>query len=507
MHLNIQDYRNKTLGCWLGKNVGGTLGAPFEWQRQVNNVTFYTQKLDGGAMPNDDLDIQLLWLIAMEEMGIDVTARRLAEYWCTFVTPHWSEYGNAKINMRQGLLPPLSGTFRNLYKHSCGAFIRAEIWACIAPGLPHVAARYAYEDAILDHGNGEGTYAEIFIAALESAAFVVADLRQLIAIGLSHIPADCGVAQAVHTTLQCFDAGKTWRETRDEILGQYRGRYLPWGGISAADRAKGFETGTIGYDVPSNIAITLIGLLYGGADFGKVQCTAVNCGEDTDCTAATAGSIWGIIHGANAIPQQWLEPLGRGIKTICLNLGDLGHFGAQVPPTVDNLTERTYRLAQQVLLRHGATYLCNDAPTNLADLNIESLKAGDHGHSVWGGHDCHRYDFDMFRIHVDYTGDPLIRSGEPKSVKLIIQNRYKTQANLTLHWYLPDGWTINPGADAYLMLLTSDDGRRQTVEFQLTCPRVTQSTNRAVVELTIAGRPTVMHVPVVLLNGNVQPVT
>ena len=68
--------------------------------------------------------------------------------------------------------------------------------------------------------------------------------------------------------------------------------------MSAEDKANGFNEGVLGYDVPSNIAITLIGMLYGGEDFGKVQCIAVNCGEDTDCTAATAGSIWGIIHGA-----------------------------------------------------------------------------------------------------------------------------------------------------------------------------------------------------------------
>ncbi len=89
-------------------------------------------------------------------------------------------------------------------------------------------------------------------------------------------------------------------------------------------------TGVMGYDVPSNIAITVLALLYGGDDFGKVQCIAVNCGEDTDCTAATAGSIWGIIHGAEAILQKWIDPIGRGIKTVCLNLGELGTFGDQV---------------------------------------------------------------------------------------------------------------------------------------------------------------------------------
>src|SRR3546814_18485135 len=62
------------------------------------------------------------------------------------------------------------GIVGNDWKHSCGAFIRSEIWACIAPGLPDVAVRYAIEDAIVDHGDGEGTWGEVFFAAAESAA-------------------------------------------------------------------------------------------------------------------------------------------------------------------------------------------------------------------------------------------------------------------------------------------------------------------------------------------------
>ena len=148
--INEQDYRRRVLGCWMGKNIGGTLGAPFEWKRQINQVSFYTQELGGEPLPNDDLDIQLLWVMALEERGIELYAHVLSEYWCLYVTPHWVEYGTAKINMRAGLLPPLCGMLNNVYKHSCGSFIRSEVWACIAPGLPRLAVRYAYEDAILD---------------------------------------------------------------------------------------------------------------------------------------------------------------------------------------------------------------------------------------------------------------------------------------------------------------------------------------------------------------------
>ena len=68
--INKDIYRDKVLGCWTGKNIGGTLGAPMEGQREIFDVSFYTQDLQGNPAPNDDLDLQLVWLKAIEENGI-----------------------------------------------------------------------------------------------------------------------------------------------------------------------------------------------------------------------------------------------------------------------------------------------------------------------------------------------------------------------------------------------------------------------------------------------------
>ena len=91
--------------------------------------------------------------------------------------PHWAEYGIAKVNMKSGILPPLSGTVHNdMFKNSNGAWIRSEIWACLTPGKPDYSASSAILDAIIDHGNGEGTWAEIFCAAMQSCAFIESDI-------------------------------------------------------------------------------------------------------------------------------------------------------------------------------------------------------------------------------------------------------------------------------------------------------------------------------------------
>lgn len=55
------EYQDKVSGCWLGKNIGGTLGMPMEWERRKNDVTYYTHDITGEPLPNDDLDIQILW--------------------------------------------------------------------------------------------------------------------------------------------------------------------------------------------------------------------------------------------------------------------------------------------------------------------------------------------------------------------------------------------------------------------------------------------------------------
>ncbi len=505
MNLNTPEFRDKVLACWLGKNIGGTLGAPMEWRRQVNNVTFYTQDLEGEPAPNDDLDVQLLWLIALEEKGIEINAHTLAEYWTLYLTPHWSEYGTAKINMRSGLVPPFSGTMFNEFKDSCGCFLRSEIWACLAPGNPRLAARYAFQDGIIDHGNGEGTYAEVFCAALESAAFINQDIPSLIDLALSYIPADCGVAGAVHEAMSCYKTGKTWREARDTILEKYRGKMF-FGireMISDEDFNRGFGEGQRGWDVPSNIGMILIGLLYGAGDFGNSVCTAVNCGEDTDCTGATLGSLFGILHGTAGIPEKWIAPIGKKIKTACLNLGELGYYGGQLPGNVDDLTDRTIRLAQRVIDRFGSHLQVTTAPTDLSGLNAKSLYAGTDIIEMYANRDAAIFRFEFFDVAVDYGSEgPLAKDGVAKTVRIRIYNRYKVQANLSFHWYTPEGWIVAPSKDGYRISLPPHLGEPLELTYFATIPQITVPLARAAFEITIAGRPTVMLVPVMLLNGN-----
>lgn len=322
--MDIREYWDKVKGCWLGKNAGGTLGMPFEGKREPNDVSYYTQS-PGQPAPNDDLDLQLVWLKALEEKGFGITSETLSEYWTKYVVVDWNEYGVARDNLKAGLLPPISGKFRNGWQHSNGAWIRSEIWASVFPGQPNLAASYALMDGSVDHGDGEGTYAELFTAALESMAYFEGDVQKLISAALGYLPEGTETEKAIRTALSSYEKGLGWKEAREAV-------------IRATQRTGWFQA-------PRNLGYVTIGLLYGMGDFGSSISTAVNCGDDTDCTGATVGSIMGIIKGESGIPEKWKSYIGESIKTVAI-----GNFTP--PKDLNELTKRTVALG----LSAGALY-------------------------------------------------------------------------------------------------------------------------------------------------------
>jgi hypothetical protein len=117
--LNRNLIRDKIHACWIGKNIGGTIGTPYEGRRELLDITGFNSP-KGEPLPNDDLDLQLVWLCALEEMGPQhLTCKELAEYWLSYIPPYWNEYGVGKTNVLGGMLAPMSGEFDNLkWKHS-----------------------------------------------------------------------------------------------------------------------------------------------------------------------------------------------------------------------------------------------------------------------------------------------------------------------------------------------------------------------------------------------------
>ncbi len=63
----------------------------------------------------------------------------------------------------------------------------------------------------------------------------------------------------------------------------------------------------------NNAALTIWGLKIGGDDYSKVIGETVAMGLDNDCTAATAGSIFGAAYGKSAIPEHWTRDFNNKV--------------------------------------------------------------------------------------------------------------------------------------------------------------------------------------------------
>lgn len=485
--LNYEEYKDKVHACWIGKSIGGTMGAPYEGLREALSISGFAS--DGqGPVPNDDLDLQLIWLQAMEFEGPkNINAYTLGEYWLSFITPYWAEYGISKANMEKGLPPHVSGEYGNMWKHSNGAWIRTEIWATLAPASPDIAARYAIEDAKVDHGTGEGTVAAAFVAALESAAFVVSDVRRLIDIALTKIPEESRVAKTVRLVVKCFDGGVSAAETRERIL------------TENADIGDGW------FQAPSNVAFVVLGLLYGGGDFKKSMLAAINCGDDTDCTGATIGSIMGILGGSKGIPGDWREHVGDKIVTGSINMGV-----SWVPVTSClQLTEKVVNLAQAVLIENNAEVRTVEGRTEAGEEAAERFSLTTAVRDALNELSPCSFSvpFAYATAVVTYDGEPVIRPNEEKKFKIKIKNNVKAHGNrpqnLEIRLFLPDGFDADKKRfGAYLphWSTLTPDYETENIEITVKAGDCVPPVVRIVVEISARGRYTVGYVPVVFLN-------
>ena len=334
--MNYDLYRKKVLGCWLGKSVGGTLGQPWEGKTIPYELTFY-DPVPTEMIPNDDLDLQVAWLQRILEEGLPVDRHLLAGAWQDHIENWPDEYGTCQRNMDCLLMPPLTGAHDANFPDGMGAAIRTEIWACLAPGDPKLAAHFAREDSCCDH-TGNGVHAAEFLATVESAAFLESDRDTLLDTGLAAIPQDCQLAQGIRMVRDLWPK----LGDRNAVLARILERY----------DTRNFT------DVKVNLPIIVLAWLSGDGDFSRCILDAVNCGQDADCTCATLGAILGLID-PDCIGEKWLEPVGHDLV--------LSSFMTGMAPakTIDEMTDQVAGLCPQVLEYYGSDVALEGAPASL----------------------------------------------------------------------------------------------------------------------------------------------
>ena len=150
----------------------------------------------------------------------------------------------------------------------------------------------------------------MLFAAAMAASFVVPTIEEALRIGLTEIPAECRLAQAVRQTAQWVGEDGDFQRTTDRI----HEAYGPYHRIHTIN----------------NAALVVMGLLYAErAHRGDATpllrdglCLTVMGGWDTDCTGATAGSLVGSTVGAAALPPEWVGDFNDRLESIVIGMTD-----------------------------------------------------------------------------------------------------------------------------------------------------------------------------------------
>lgn len=348
--LSDDDLLDRIYGAWLGRAAGCALGKPIEgWAKdRIDSYLAFANALPlddyfplvtghpEGIIPHiksctrgniefmerdDDMDYPILGLLVLERKGVDFTPLNVANMWLGRMPYNllYTAESAAYRNFVNRCWPPESATYRNPFREWIGAQIRADVFGYVTPGWPEMGAELAFRDASISHVKN-GIYGEMFVAAMLSAAFVTDDIDKIIEIGLSEIPANCRLAEAVRDTMAWCREESDWEQVWNRINEKY-GHYH-------------------GVHTINNAALVVMGMVYGENDYETGIVVAVRGGWDTDCNGATVGSILGAKFGARALPQKWVGVLNDRLLSAVRDCTD---------SKISDLAARTCEVAKNLM--------------------------------------------------------------------------------------------------------------------------------------------------------------
>ena len=309
--IGVDEYRAKVYASWLGQIVGNIYGLSYEFQFIDEpgpdtfpygfGVSLERVKEVDGAFSDDDTDIEYMYLLQMEQHGIEPTYRQLTAAWKHHIRDRvWVANRSALTLMHAGYSPPVTGTrVYNPNWFQIDPQLVNEIWAVTAPGMVDYATQKSAWAARITNDDF-GIEPTIHYAAMYAAAFFEPEIERLIDIGTAALPPGSRFGRTVeHMKRLHREFPDDWRKARELMAKSYYGTFDynrdAWPVV----------------DANLNGACAILALLYGAGDVQRTLDIASGLGFDADNQAATMSGLLGIIHGTAGFPENLLYPLGR----------------------------------------------------------------------------------------------------------------------------------------------------------------------------------------------------
>jgi hypothetical protein len=289
--------KDKISGGWAGKMIGVTYGAPTEFRAQgktyEDSIKWKPADVKGSIW-QDDIYVQLTFLMAMDKYGIDAPAKKFHEMFAKAGYQLWHANVQARKNYYDSIFPPQSGNPEfNFHADDIDFQIEADYIGFMSPGMPQTANKIADKIGhIMNYG--DGVYGGVFVAALYSEAYFESDIPKIIDKALLTIPAESDYSKIVKDVILLHQHNPSdWRAAWTELEAK-------WGKEQICGAGSTFNI-----DAKLNGAFIVMGLLYGDGDPAKTMEIATRCGQDSDCNPSNAMAVLGVIKGLSGLPAEY----------------------------------------------------------------------------------------------------------------------------------------------------------------------------------------------------------
>ncbi|MDP1725429.1 MAG: ADP-ribosylglycohydrolase family protein [Bacteroidota bacterium] len=333
---------DKIAGGWAGKMIGVSYGGPTEFvaQCRIYEDSIKWKPSDTWeSMWQDDIYVQLTFLMAMDKYGIDAPAKKYQELLAKAGYKLWHANMQARKNYFDSIFPPASGSPEYNMHADCIDFqIEADYIGFMCPGMPQTASCIAEKIGhIMNYG--DGLYGGIFIAALYSEAFFESDIQKIIEKALRSIPEESEYSAIINDVIKLHKHYPSdWKASWKELEGK-------WGEVDFCESGSTSNT-----DAKLNGAYIVMGLLYGDGDPRRTLGITTRCGQDSDCNPSNAMAVLGVIKGFSGLPLDMQEGVKSAGDSIFIN----------TTYSFNTAVKNTNKYALDLIVRNGGKVIDNE---------------------------------------------------------------------------------------------------------------------------------------------------
>jgi len=272
---------------WFGFGNGPYGGGDPKGGAGVNRV-----EAPGRIKSDDDYHIDFFNQLILNDYGIDASFRDIKDAWLKHQVSDWGGgYKAMEIMNAFDLIPPFTGKkeFGNTFHWCTEPYIENETLGMNFPGMPQQAALTTGKFASVTGDFDSVTWGK-FSAVMYSLAYFEDDVHEILKEASKVLPENSWPHQIYLKCNELYANNPTdWRKAASEMASTIRLTY-------------NIDNIHVTNDV--NNGFLILSLLYGNNDYTETCKIASLIGFDSDCTAATATGLMGIIKGMSGTPQE-----------------------------------------------------------------------------------------------------------------------------------------------------------------------------------------------------------